>query len=222
MTNQLSLHPSILRPNPWNSNIVSPDNERKLDEAIKRLGFFKPVVVREVAGVEGYEIIGGEHRWGSAKRLGLEAIPVINLGMIDDTRAKEIAVADNSRYGADDSALLAQILEDIGLDNVQDFLPFTDADTRSLFSSIDIALAELDLEETDAPEAKVDEPAQPKAPKTHTVMRFKVSLGDAEKITELIARTQKDHGFTTSDDLTNAGDALAHLLVSSPQSETAA
>jgi hypothetical protein len=43
-------------------------------------------------------------------------------------------------------------------------------------------------------------------------MRFKVPLGDAEKITELIVKVKKRQNFTSSDDLTNAGDALVHQL----------
>ena len=39
-----------------------------------------------------------------------------------------------------------------------------------------------------------------------------MTLGDAERLTALIAETQKIQGLTTSDELTNAGDALVHLL----------
>jgi len=208
----LHLDPADLRPNKWNSNVVSPENERKLERAIERFGFFKPVVVREVDGV--LEIIGGEHRWGAAKRLGMKEIPAVNLGPIDDKTAKEISIADNARYGADDSVLLAQLFEEIGLEDVQNFLPYSEVDTRELFSATDIALDDLELDEPEeAPAAEVSAPL-PKAPKTHTIMRFKVPVTDAERLTALIAKTQKTHGFTTGDELTNAGDALVQLLLS--------
>jgi hypothetical protein len=202
-----------LVPNGWNSNMVSPQNEAKLDEAIKRLGIFKPIVARYLPDRDKYEILGGEHRWGSAKRLGMQTVPVINLGTIDDKRAKEISLADNSRYGVDDSMALATLMSEIGSpEEVSNFLPYSDIDVQSILSSVDIAVSALDFDET------IDEPGSPeppatKAPKTHTVMRFKVPLRDAESITALIAKTQKHQGLNDSDELTNAGDALVHLLL---------
>ena len=103
----MMLDPVDLEPNPWNTNIVTPENERKLEASIKRLGFFRPVIVREIAkspnSETGYQILGGEHRAETAVRLGINQIPVINLGPIDDLQAKEIGIADNARYGVDDT-----------------------------------------------------------------------------------------------------------------------
>lgn len=219
----LSVDPTLLNPNPWNSNIVSPENDRKLIESIKRNGLFKPIIVREIA-VEGkgvYEIIGGEHRWQAAMAAGLKEVPIVTLGAIDERRAKEISVLDNSRYGDDDAISLAEILKEIGsTEELQDFLPLGDADLTDLFSTSNIALDDLELDEKfeidpqDTPEPKIERP-----PKTHTVMRFKVSMKDAERITKLIARTQGNYGFTAEDDLTNAGDALVHLLFQSSGSD---
>ena len=62
-------------PNPWNPNQMDAAAEVKLDAAIRRLGVFKPIIVRENSG--RLEIIGGQHRWESAKRLGMEEIPVV-------------------------------------------------------------------------------------------------------------------------------------------------
>lgn len=208
-----------LRPNPWNTNHVSPVNEAKLDEAIKRLGIFKPIIVREFAESEDLEILGGEHRWQGAQRLKLKELPVMNLGIIDDKKAKEISLADNARFGTDDTLALSELMKDIGGETEwQKFLPYTDDDLKAIFSSADIALDELELDSSfDKNEEKDEapEPAPPKAPKTHTIMRFKVSLADAERLTEMIAQTQRDHGLTAEDDATNAGDALVHLLLGS-------
>lgn len=209
----LSLAPDELCPNPWNTNFVSPENEAKLDEALRRLGMFKPVIVRETP--TGYEILGGEHRAAAAQRVGLETIPVMNLGPIDDQRAKEIGIADNSRYGADDSHALGELLNELGSsDDLAQFLPFTDSDIKALFLSVDhIALDELDDLESDEPASESDAPEPSRAAKTHTVMRFKVALADAERLVEKISRTQKRHGYNLADDLTNAGDALVHMLL---------
>lgn len=210
----LNIAPQKLQANSWNTNFVSPDNEAKLEESIKRNGLFKPVVVREVDGV--LEIIGGEHRWQAAVKLGLSEIPVVNLGPIDDKRAKEISVLDNARYGADDTLSFAELLKSMGDANeLQSFLPYGDEDLTTIFSSVNIALDDLEIDgnfETSEIE-EAPEPPAAKAPKTHTVMRFKLSLRDAERLTALIARTQKAQSFTDADDLTNAGDALVHLLI---------
>jgi ParB-like chromosome segregation protein Spo0J len=204
-----------LRPNPWNVNSVSPENEEKLIASVRRLGLYEPIKVRQVEGIAGYEILGGEHRWNVAKHLGHTTIQVANLGFIDEQVAKEIMLADNSRYGTDDVVALAVLLEELGTaDDISSFLPYTDSDLNAIFSSIDIDLDELEENEEDAksdPETSKEEPIR--APKTHALMRYKVPIGDAERITELIAKTQKKHGYSGSDELTNAGDALVHLLL---------
>lgn len=204
-----------LRKNPWNSNQVSAENEAKIRASIARNGIFKPVIVREIEGQGGYEIIGGEHRWEQAAELGYTEVPIVNLGLIDDRRAKEIGVIDNARYGVDDTLSLGEILKDIGIEDLQDFLPYGETDIAAIFSASDIALDDLEIDESfekDAENNGEDAEKSEKTAKTHTVMRFKLSLGDAERVTALIGRIQKDHGLTTSDDLTNAGDALMQIL----------
>jgi ParB-like chromosome segregation protein Spo0J len=207
-----------LRPNPFNSNRVTSDNEKKIRESIRRNGIFKPIIVRQVASVSGYEIIGGQHRWEQAVALGFTEVPVANLGEITDVRAKEIGILDNARYGADDTLSLSSILKEIGdVEEIQSFLPYGDTDLSALFSAASIDLDDLELPETKltAEEPEIEEPAAAKPAKTHTLMRFKASLGDAERLTALIAKTQKEQGFTQSDDLTNAGDAIVYLLTTS-------
>lgn len=212
----LEVDSGLLRKNPWNTNKVSPADEAKIRRSIERNGLFKPIIVREVEGREGYEIVGGEHRWEQAVELGYTKIQIVNLGRIDDRRAKEIGVVDNARYGIDDTLSFAELLKELGdIDELQEFLPYGDTDLNAIFSASDIALDSLDIDENfdaEPEEAAAAEDKPTKAPKTHAVIRFKISLGDAERMTALIAATQQTHGFTTADDLTNAGDALVHLL----------
>lgn len=209
----LEVSPDELRPNPWNTNFVTPENETRLENSLDRFeGLFKPILVRQVEDVDGYEILGGEHRWIVAKRRKLKKVPIWNLGVIADSRAKEISVADNARYGADDTLALSELFRELGenAETIQSYLPYADVDIQSIFSATDIALDDLELDE----EIKdsTPEPLMPKAPKTHSIMRFKVSIEDAERITELIVATQRDYDYSASDQLTNAGDALVHLL----------
>ena len=210
---QLSLPIDSLQANGFNTNFVTPDNETKLDASIRRFGVFKPVVVRAIAGFPGrYEIIGGEHRWRSAERLGLESIPVINLGPISDREAREISLADNARYGADDALALSELLKELGTESeIQEFLPFTKTDIDALFSS-DIALDGLEIDESfDAKKIEEDVPVS-KIAKTHAVLRFKIANEDAERISRMIVKIQEEQGFTAEDQLTNAGDALVYTL----------
>lgn len=217
----IQVNPAELRPNPWNSNIVSPENEAKLDASMKELGIFKPVLVREIANALGgtaLEIIGGEHRAQSAVRLGMPQVPAFNLGPIDDVTAKKIGLADNARYGVDDTLSLAALIDSLGDQDLTSFLPYNEHDLAALSSAVSIDLDALGLgEKDDPPEAK--SAAETKAPKTHTVIRFKVALGDSERISAIITKIQKAHSYTKADELTNAGDALVHLLLGETEAD---
>lgn len=202
--------PRKLRPNPWNTNVVDAANEAKLEESLKKFGMFKPVIVRELPTGD-LEILGGEHRAGAAVRLGIKDIPIMNLGPIPDAEAKKIGLVDNGRYGNDDTLQLAALLKELGdIEDLASFMPYSDQDFSNIIDSAEINLDDLEaLPELD-PVAKPT--PLPTAPQTHTIMRFKVPIEDAERIGELINHVIKVQGLTGSDSLTNAGDALVHLL----------
>lgn len=201
--------PKELQPNPWNTNVVSSENERKLDVSIDRLGNFKPILVRTLEDGT-LQILGGEHRRDSALRSGDKTVSVINLGVIGDTKAKEISLADNERYGEDDSEALEKLLNSMETVNeLSSFLPMTDDDLDSFWSKAIINLDDLDLDDED--DLPIEKPMAASAP-THRVVRFKVSVEDAERMSDFIESIGKNNGFTTSDALTNAGDALIHAL----------
>lgn len=203
------VNPEILVPNKWNTNVVSPENEEKLDASLKRFGVFKPVIVREL--IDGtLQIIGGEHRAQSAIRLGYKSVPIVNLGMISDQKAKEISLVDNDRFGEDDSLKLAELIGTLDPAELSSFTTFSDADLDSLFTNSSIALDELDA--LSMPTEDIDLP-QEKTIQTHQIMRFKVPIKDVDAVTQKIERTIKVQGFDDSDSLTNAGDALVHLLL---------
>ena len=223
MPKLLSVHPDRLRANGWNSNFVSPENEIKLTRSLEDLGQFKPIVVREskdVPSMTDFEILGGEHRWHAARAAKLDGVWIFNLGVVADDMAKRISLADNARYGADDTAALAKLMESIGTaDDLQQFLPYTDADISSIFSASVITLDELELPESFDAGALTADTKPERLPKTHTIMRFKVPLSDAERITEVITKTQKRQGYDSSDELTNAGDALVHIIFAEDEAD---
>lgn len=205
------VNPKTLKPNPWNTNVVSPDNERKLEESIRRFGFTRPIVVRELDSGE-LEILGGAHTTAAAIRLKIKTVPVFNLGKVDDTRAKEISLIDNARYGADDTLQLAALLESLGVgsDDLISFLPYTNADLDSILSSTEVDLdALMSTKEEEEAAAQI---TPQKTIKTHVIMRFKVPIDDADEVGETIKRIMKNQGFTSSDSLTNAGDSLVYLV----------
>tara|TARA_R110000851_G_C13102760_1_gene569274 strand:- start:52342 stop:53013 length:672 start_codon:yes stop_codon:yes gene_type:complete len=203
--------PASLSPNTWNSNIVDPENEAKIEEAMDRFGMFKPILVREKDGK--LEILGGEHRVTIAARKGMATIPIINLGDVNDTKAKEIGLVDNGRYGTDDVLLLNNLLQ--SLDDKEDmfkFLPYSSDEMDSIFASSSIDIDELSFDEDDDNTEKMLEPDAPPPPQTHQIMRFKVSIEDSDRVMTRIDQIIGEQGFDESDSLTNAGDALVHLI----------
>lgn len=207
--------PKKLKANPWNSNHVSPDNMEKLERSIEDLGFVTAVVVRELPDGT-LQILGGQHRVEVAVKMGLKEVPVINVGRIGDAKAKKIGLVDNSRYGNDDTIALAKIYEEIGLssEDLASFLPFSEQDFDVIASAVNVDLDALDMMSDDGEvDVDPDDIRKPKPPKTHDVLKFRVTLADAERIRQLIEQTLKDQAMSDNDELTAAGSALAFLLL---------
>lgn len=198
-----------LCPNPWNTNLVAPDNQAKIEASVKRYGMFKPLVCRTLHDGKK-EIIGGQHRWEAAKSLGINEVAIVDLGFIDDKQAKEISLIDNARYGTDDSLKLAEILKELG--DISDVAPISSKELEEIFTASTIDLDSLDkLEEESEDEAKEVAEEVTKSKPTTQVMRFKVPIADAEFVQNVINNICKLQGFIGSDSLTNAGDALVFL-----------
>jgi ParB family chromosome partitioning protein len=204
-------NPRDLKPNPWNSNRLSPEAETRLEASLIRFdGLFKPIIVRTLANGT-LQVIGGQHRNEAAERLGHTSIPVINLGLIDDVKAKEISLIDNGRYGHDDSTQLAKILSELGSSSeLATFMPFDMADIDSILSTTSIDLDAIDLGLDDTDEVATEKP--PRVAKTHTIMRQKIPVEDQPLVEMAFKRIIQDQGLSDSDSLVNAGDALIWLI----------
>lgn len=196
-----------LVPNEYNPNVVSPENEEKIKESLRRFGQFKPILVRNYK--DKLEIVGGEHRWRAAKELGYKKVKVINLGDLSDDDAKKIALIDNGRYGEDDAYRLSEILDGLGdIDDLITYMPYEAQSIENLFSSTEMELDGLDEEEeTEEPILKAE-----KAPKTHVVMRFKVAVENQKLVQKTIEGLIRSQGLDDEDELINAGDALVYLI----------
>ena len=195
--------------NDWNTNVVDVENERKLDNSVKRFGLYKPIIVRNDPDGPLLQIIGGQHRWESAKRVGIKKVPIINLGTISEEKAKEISLVDNGRYGQDDTLRLAELLNNMGnLEEITEFMPFDEEELNSIFASSEVDLDNLEIEIDD-----LEEPVSlKKPPQTHQIFRFKIPVGDAESVSDFITAVMSEQGFKNDDDLTNAGDALVYIV----------
>ena len=212
--------PHALVPNSWNPNRVSPENMEKLEKGLDEVGLWHPIYVRELAD-STLEILGGKHRCDILKKRGVERVPIINCGPLDDKKAKEIALVDNLRYGEDDTVKLAELMDDIGdSELLQSFIPMDDATLESILKINEIDLSGLDIDENDDDMGATPDEA-PDAPpaQTHQIMRFKVPVTEAYKIEALIESITKAQNFTKSDSLTNAGDALVYVLQGADQKE---
>lgn len=204
--------PKLVKPSPWNANVVSHENEEKLRASLDRLGMFKPVILRTLDDGT-LECLGGWHRCEQAVELGYDEVPAFNLGQISDEKAKEISLADNARYGIDDTLKLSEIIGDLNVSTLENILPWTNRDIAALTASLSIDIDNLDLDEPELPDVIDDEPQDRNKPtKTHQNLRFRNSINDAARISTLINKTMEEQGFTTEDAMTNAGDALAFLL----------
>jgi len=184
--------------------------EQRLRASITEFGLYKPILVRQTLN-GSLQILGGEHRWRVASDMGLETIPVVNLGLVSDKRAKLLGLADNGQYGEDDARLLSQILADIGAEDVAEFLPYSDQDLAGLLSATEIDLDDLGFDDDDHADAPVE--AAPRATITHEVMRFKVPVEDAERFRKFIEHVVKMKGFTTeADSMVAGGMALMEIV----------
>lgn len=204
------VNPRDLLKNNFNPNVVDAINQDKILNSIRRETFFRPILVRELESGD-LEIIGGEHRNDAAVDLGMDEVPVINLGKMPDAEAKRKCLLDNSSYGENDIDRLTQMLADEGMGSAEELLailPIDEAELAGLFDSCVIDLDNLEYDDIEDIEFYV--PVMD-AINSSQIIRFKVQTEDAAVITSLINRIKSENGFTRDDDLTNAGDALIWL-----------
>lgn len=214
--------PHQLRPNPWNPNNVDPINQTKLENSIRKDGIKRPIVVRQLDNGD-YQIIGGQHRTEAAIELGLKGVPIINRGKISDAEAKKETLLDNYRYGTDNLDRLSELLSDPDIGDAAELLrtmPIDEEELANYFSHLSSVDLDSEIEDQlDDGSERDDEEDEgtvdltgTKPVRTHQIIRFRISVEDQAKLAELIKRVKIDEGYVMSDDLTNDGDALIHLL----------
>lgn len=122
---------SVIRPNDWNPNAMTPALKKALVENIRRVGFVQPILVRQEhvdvssVGEEpgsqtvpgGYEIVDGEHRFHAAIECGYTEVPVV-LVDASTSEAKAQTVAMNRLRGTMEPADLAKLIREVESDGL--------------------------------------------------------------------------------------------------------
>lgn len=119
-----------LRKNPWNPNRMTAAMYAKILESLELYGFIDPLLVRKIE-LDVYEIIDGEHRFTGGCDLGMTEFPCVNLGMIDDAKAKKLTIIANELHGQADPGRMGDLLTDImkltSLDDLIVALPYDES-----------------------------------------------------------------------------------------------
>ncbi len=71
-----------------------PDALRELADSIRLKGVIQPLIVRQIAGTDAYEIVAGERRWRAAQLAQLHELPVV-LRDFSDSEVIEVAIIEN-------------------------------------------------------------------------------------------------------------------------------
>lgn len=140
-----------ISPNDWNPNMMDPFMRDRLIRSIQNDGFIIPILVRpdnREGSHSEWEIVDGEQRWSVAKeQLGMTKVPIINLGSISDSDAKQITIKANTLRGEFDSVELGKLIkglsDDIGIESLSDSLPYTVERLSGLIDLVDTDLSSL-------------------------------------------------------------------------------
>lgn len=83
-----------IRKSPYNSRNMDAVDVSGLVESIKEHGVVEPVLVRQVDGYDGYELISGHCRVKACLMAGLDHIPA-RIMVVDDDKARSINIIEN-------------------------------------------------------------------------------------------------------------------------------
>jgi ParB/RepB/Spo0J family partition protein len=176
-----------LEPNPWNPNRMLEEMYHKLKAYIKREGLVEPIVVRPKA--DGYQILGGYHRWTIAKELGYETVPCAVVDL-DDRRAKILSINLNEMKGQSVSSLLSQLVHDLSqeltLEDLESQLPYTEAELKDALELLKVP---------DGLEAMLDEEVEKAERERPHILSFVVE--DVETVEQAIENASQRNGGLT-------------------------
>jgi ParB-like chromosome segregation protein Spo0J len=135
---------------------------------------------------EGFQILGGFHRWQIAKELGYPTVPCVVVDL-DDRRAKILSVNLNEMKGQSLPSLLASLVHDLSkeltLEDLETQLPYSVSELKDSLELLKIP---------DGLEAFLEEEAAKLERERPTILSF--VLEDAETVERAIAAAQEKHG----------------------------
>ncbi|MBM3943366.1 MAG: chromosome partitioning protein ParB [SAR202 cluster bacterium] len=125
-----------LKEAPWNANVMDDAMLEKLRESISRYGLVQPLVVRPL-GDDQFEVLGGNQRLKVLLELGHASVSCVVVEL-EDAPARLLSQALNRIAGEDNpglrAALIADVLESLGKEDVLSLLPETDASLEDLLA----------------------------------------------------------------------------------------
>ena len=142
-------HRSVASLVPYANNARTHSDEQvsQIARSIEAFGFVNPVLV----GSDDV-IVAGHGRLMAANQLGMETVPVIVLGHLDETQRRALVIADNqitSNSGWDEELLKLELTELDALDFDLDLMGFSDDELDGLLLTEDL---EGQTDDDDVPE----------------------------------------------------------------------
>lgn len=110
MANMQLIKVENLKPNSYNPNKVDEKIMEQLKKDIERVGVQQSIIVRTGEEEGTYIIIDGEHRWRTAKALGLVDVPCVVQEM-EEHEAMVLTISMNRLRGEFDDLKLAEVLD---------------------------------------------------------------------------------------------------------------
>lgn len=172
---------SRIRPNPWNPNLQDAFIYEKELASIRTFGFIDPILTRNLGS--DFEIIDGEHRWKAAGELGIDPVPIVNLGDIEDAEARQLTIVLNETRGRPDPGRLRDLLADLSsrrsVQDLLEVLPYT----REQFDAL---VKPFDWDSVEQPKRPVEEHEQ------WVLRSYRLPRAVAALLDDAIDRVQRD------------------------------
>ena len=150
-------------------------------------GLVEPIVVRPHE--DGYQILGGYHRWKIAQELGYETVPCAVVDL-DERRAKILTINLNEMKGQSVSALLSELVHDLSqeltLEDLESQLPYGEAELKDALEIMKIP---------DGLEAMLDDEVEKAERERPHILSFVVE--DVETVEAAIEKASQANGGLT-------------------------
>ena len=204
---------SEVYPNDYNYNEMSPEMVTKEEEAFKRFGVIRSILVRTLAP-NYYSIIDGEHRYDILKRSGATKILIRDLGYISDEEAKSLTIVLDEIKGQTDFIKTAELfasIKDYTLEDITSFLPYKPSELQTMIDAIDF-----DFTEYGSP----TDPWEDDMVERYVVVSCRVPKDDAGGLDTKAEALAADLGIKDKKESIQLGRVFTHLLKQTLQSDS--